>query len=54
MVIGASVRDGKRRINLPEGVSALRSITGQPVTMIREGVAEVEFECGTVGVFAVR
>lgn len=54
MIIGACVRDGVRRIRLPEGVAGLECLTGQTVSYPAPGVAEVDIPCGKAAVFSVR
>ena len=53
VVIGACVRDGVRRIRLPQGVRSLECLTSQKVDYPEPGVAEVDLPCGVAAVFSV-
>lgn len=53
IVIGASVRDGTRRIRLPPGVRRLECLTGQRVNHSAKGFVEVDLACGSAAVFAI-
>jgi len=51
IVVGGCVRDGVRRIRMPQGTVSLKCLTGQTVRYPEKGFLEVDIKCGEAAIF---